>query len=35
MIEWFDIDGMGRGAARFDLVKLEALNGHYIRQMRR
>jgi glutamyl-tRNA synthetase len=31
MIEWFGFDGMGRGAARFDLVKLEALNGHYIR----
>jgi glutamyl-tRNA synthetase len=31
MIEWFGFEGMGRGAARFDLVKLEALNGHYIR----
>lgn len=31
MIDWFGFEGMGRGAARFDLVKLEALNGHYIR----
>jgi glutamyl-tRNA synthetase len=31
MIAWFGFEGMGRGAARFDLVKLEALNGHYIR----
>ena len=31
MLEWFGFEGMGRGAARFDLVKLEALNGHYIR----
>jgi glutamyl-tRNA synthetase len=31
MIEWFGFEGMGRGAARFDIVKLEALNGHYIR----
>jgi glutamyl-tRNA synthetase len=31
MIEWFGFEGIGRGAARFDLVKLEALNGHYIR----
>jgi glutamyl-tRNA synthetase len=31
MVEWFGFEGMGRGAARFDLVKLEALNGHYIR----
>ncbi|MGI9401285.1 MAG: glutamate--tRNA ligase [Rhizobiaceae bacterium] len=31
MTEWFGFDGMGRGAARFDLSKLQALNGHYIR----
>ncbi|MCB1386365.1 MAG: glutamate--tRNA ligase [Nitratireductor sp.] len=31
MIEWFDFDGMNKGAARFDFAKLEALNGHYIR----
>ncbi len=29
-IEWFDLDGVGRSAARFDLAKLENLNGHYI-----
>ena len=32
MIEWFDLDGVGRSAARFDFAKLEDLNGHYIRQ---
>ncbi|MBM3572540.1 MAG: glutamate--tRNA ligase, partial [Alphaproteobacteria bacterium] len=26
-IEWFDLDHVGRGAARFDLVKLDFLNG--------
>ena len=31
MIEWFDFDGMGKAAARFDFAKLEAVNGHYIR----
>jgi glutamyl-tRNA synthetase len=30
-IEWFDLDGIGRGPARFDLKKLESVNGHYIR----
>ncbi|MDH3703348.1 MAG: glutamate--tRNA ligase [Alphaproteobacteria bacterium] len=29
-MEWFDLDGVGRSAARFDLAKLENLNGHYI-----
>jgi glutamyl-tRNA synthetase len=33
MVEWFDIDGIGRSAARFDFQKLESLNGHYIRAM--
>jgi glutamyl-tRNA synthetase len=32
MIEWFDLDAIGRSPARFDFVKLEDLNGHYIRQ---
>ena len=32
MIEWFDIADVNKGAARFDIKKLEALNGHYIRQ---
>ncbi|MEW5421040.1 glutamate--tRNA ligase [Amorphus sp. 3PC139-8] len=31
MIEWFDLDQIGRSAARFDFAKLENLNGHYIR----
>ena len=31
MIEWFDLDGIGKSAARFDYAKLENLNGHYIR----
>jgi glutamyl-tRNA synthetase len=32
MVEWFDLDGVGRSPARFDFAKLEDLNGHYIRQ---
>lgn len=31
LIEWFGFDGMSKGAARFDIAKLTALNGHYIR----
>ncbi|GAB4374770.1 MAG: glutamate--tRNA ligase [Kiloniellaceae bacterium] len=31
-IEWFDIDAVGKSAARFDFVKLENLNGHYMRE---
>ena len=30
-IAWFDLDGVNRGAARFELEKLTSLNGHYIR----
>ena len=30
MIRWFDLDAIGRSAARFDFVKLENLNGHYL-----
>ena len=30
-IAWFDLDAVGRGAARFDMEKLKSLNGHYIR----
>ena len=33
MIEWFDLDAIGRSAARFDFAKLENLNGHYLRTM--
>lgn len=32
MIEWFDLDAIGRSAARFDFVKLANLNGHYLRE---
>jgi glutamyl-tRNA synthetase len=31
MIAWFDLDGINRGASRFDLAKLDNLNGHFIR----
>ena len=31
-IDWFDLDGVGRAPARFDLKKLENLNGHYLRE---
>ena len=30
-IELFDLDGVGKSPSRFDLKKLENLNGHYIR----
>ena len=32
MIEWFEIEDVNKGAARFDFAKLEALNGLYMRQ---
>ncbi|WP_026986241.1 glutamate--tRNA ligase [Fodinicurvata fenggangensis] len=31
-IEWFDLNGVGRSAARFDFAKLSNLNGHYLRE---
>jgi len=31
MTQWFGFEGMNKAAARFDFAKLEALNGHYIR----
>ncbi len=31
MIDWFSLEGLNKGAARFDFVKLENINGHYIR----
>jgi len=31
-IEWFDIDHVGKSPSRFDLKKLENLNGHYMRE---
>ena len=33
MVAWFDLDHVGKSAARFDTVKLETLNGHYIRNI--
>jgi glutamyl-tRNA synthetase len=30
-IEWFDLAGVGRSPSRFDLKKLESVNGHYLR----
>jgi glutamyl-tRNA synthetase len=30
-IEWFDLSGVGKSPSRFDLKKLENLNGNYIR----
>ena len=31
-IAWFDLDHVGKSPSRFDLKKLENLNGHYIRE---
>jgi len=31
-IEWFDLKSVNKSAARFDIVKLSSLNGHYIRE---
>ncbi len=31
-IDWFDLDGVGRGPSRFDMTRLQSLNGHYIRE---
>jgi glutamyl-tRNA synthetase len=31
MVRWFDLDGIGRSAARFDFAKIENLNGYYLR----
>ncbi len=33
-VEWFDLDRVGRGAARFDLDKLRSVNAHHIQQAR-
>jgi glutamyl-tRNA synthetase len=30
-VEWFGLDALGKSPSRFDFVKLESLNGHYIR----
>ncbi|WP_455372227.1 glutamate--tRNA ligase [Limibacillus halophilus] len=31
-IEWFDLGAVGRSPARFDFMKLDNLNGHYLRE---
>ncbi|WP_174293144.1 glutamate--tRNA ligase, partial [Sphingomonas bacterium] len=31
-IRWFDLAGVGKSPSRFDLKKLESLNGHYLRE---
>jgi glutamyl-tRNA synthetase len=31
-VEWFGLDHVGKSPSRFDLKKLENLNGHYIRE---
>lgn len=31
-IEWFELDAVNKGAARFDMDKLTALNAHYIQE---
>jgi len=31
-VEWFDLEQVGKSAARFDFVKLENLNGQHIRE---
>lgn len=32
-VAWFDLGGVNKGAARFDLARLTSLNAHYLRQM--
>jgi len=31
-VSWFDLAAVGRSPARFDMKKLESLNGHYLRE---
>jgi glutamyl-tRNA synthetase len=31
-IRWFDLDAVGKGAARFDMARLTSLNAHYIKE---
>ncbi len=33
LIEWFDVDAIGKSPARFDFVKLESVNGWWIRNL--
>lgn len=32
-VEWFNLENIGRGAARFDFDKLDSLNAHYLRTL--
>lgn len=32
LIEWFDLDAINKAPARFDIQKLDHVNGHYIRE---
>ena len=32
-VEWFNLEGIGRSPARFDLKKLDSINAHYMRSM--
>jgi len=34
LIAWFDLPGIGKSAARYDLAKLDAVNAHYIKAAR-
>ena len=31
-VQWFDIDDVGRSPSRFDIKKLDNINGHYLRE---
>jgi glutamyl-tRNA synthetase len=31
-VEWFELSGLNKGASQLDLVKLESINAHYIKQ---
>jgi glutamyl-tRNA synthetase len=31
-VQWFDLDQVGKAPSRFDLAKLQNLNGHYLRE---
>jgi glutamyl-tRNA synthetase len=31
-VSWFDMSGVGKSPSRFDLKKLDSLNGHYLRE---
>lgn len=33
LVEWFNLEQIGKSPARFDFAKLESLNGHYMRHM--